>query len=1030
MKRLLLYIIVLLSFKNVFSQGAPACPNVTTGATQTVCAGGCANLTSTLVTNYQTTNYSVASIPYSPYPYTGTSILVNTDDVWSAVENIGFNFCYFGNSYSQCLVGSNGQICFDLTNASGYDGYSVTTPLPSTTNMPGNIISAAFRDIDPVLGGNTYYEIGGVAPCRYAVISWVNIPLFDNQNDGTSTCDGDPNSTFQCVLYENTNFIDVYIGNSFSCPAWETGYGIVGIQNAAASVAICPPGRNCSAWTANNEAWRFTPIGAPAYTFNWAGPTGNLGTAQTTTVCPTTSSTYTATMVITDCDGSTFTTTATQQIDVTPGSTLTVNVPSICQGITTALTVSGATTYTWAPTIGLSASTGSSITATPPTVLVYTVTGNGTVGCVPTAYVTVVSTPTIAVTNATICAGATATLTASGSTSYTWSTAATTSTITASPITTTTYTVTGGASSCTATAVGTITVNPLPNVTVPPATICMGGTVTLTGNGATNYSWAPAIGLSSTVGTSVIANPLSTQNYTITGANATGCTNTVTTLVTVNTIAAPTATSNTPCANQTLSLLCLPNGLANYTWAGPNSYTSSIQNPIRTGVTAAAAGTYTVVVQDINNCINKTTINVIVNPLPIITASASPACLNQTINLSATNGDSLYSWSGPGGYTSPSQNPSRPNASVLDAGIYVVTVTDFNGCLNANTVLVSVYPLPTIAVTSATLCIASTETLTASGAANYTWTPATDLSAMFGNQVLIIPTTATNHTYTIIGQDMNGCVNTSTTTITVNDIPTVSITPAITKGCTPQCASYFVTNNPDASKYSWDFGNGQPSTQTSPTACFTVSGTYLIKLKLTDINECVNTATASVIAEPVPVPDFDYQPNPVSILAPKVQFINQSYVVGGATSYNWDFGDGSGVTSILKNPAYLYPAIGTYYVTLTDSSSDGCWASIVKPVYIEPDYTLYVPNSFSPNNDGINEIFKAQGEGILGFKMYVFDRWGNNIFTTDDINIGWDGSRNNKGAGILQEDVYVWKIDLSNVLQQGKTYSGTVTLLK
>ena len=94
------------------------------------------------------------------------------------------------------------------------------------------------------------------------------------------------------------------------------------------------------------------------------------------------------------------------------------------------------------------------------------------------------------------------------------------------------------------------------------------------------------------------------------------------------------------------------------------------------------------------------------------------------------------------------------------------------------------------------------------------------------------------------------------------------------------------------------------------------------------------------------------------------------------------------------------------------------------------DFAVYVPNAFTPEGDGKNEIFKAEANGILDFTMYVFDRWGNNIFTTHDINVGWDGRRNNKGAEILQEDVYVWKIQLRNVNHQGKSLTGTVTLLK
>lgn len=199
---------------------------------------------------------------------------------------------------------------------------------------------------------------------------------------------------------------------------------------------------------------------------------------------------------------------------------------------------------------------------------------------------------------------------------------------------------------------------------------------------------------------------------------------------------------------------------------------------------------------------------------------------------------------------------------------------------------------------------------------------------------------------------------------------------------------------------------------------------------LTDINGCKNTAKATVIAYPTPIPAFAYSPNPATILAPTIQFLNQS---SGAniTSYNWDFGDNYSAQNIsqLVNPTHTYQDTGTYYVTLLNSSSNGCFASITEPIVIEPDFTLYVPSSFTPNGDGKNELFKAQGEGVLGFKMYIFDRWGNTIFTSNNIDTGWDGARNNTGE-VLQEDVYVWKINLSNVLKQGKSFTGTVTLIK
>ena len=180
----------------------------------------------------------------------------------------------------------------------------------------------------------------------------------------------------------------------------------------------------------------------------------------------------------------------------------------------------------------------------------------------------------------------------------------------------------------------------------------------------------------------------------------------------------------------------------------------------------------------------------------------------------------------------------------------------------------------------------------------------------------------------------------------------------------------------------------------------------------------------------LPTADFDYGQQPVSILAPEVQFTNQS--TPGLPHYSWNFGDVYGTdTSSLFNPSHTYNNVGTYYVTLTVSTASGCSATVVKPVVINEDYAIYVPNAFSPNGDGVNEIFKAEGEGIKDFKLYIFDRWGLLIFYSDDINKGWDGRVQGTGSvDPVQEDVYVWKIEATDYAKKGHKLHGTVTLLK
>ncbi len=207
--------------------------------------------------------YAVVSIPYSPCSFTTSNqILAYQDDIWSTPINIGFNFDYFGKAYNSFIIGVNGQISFSTSLATGYDAWNISSSLPNASNMPGNTICAAFRDIDPTSSGGVYYSSYGSTPNRYMVISWDSIPLF-----ATACSNVLPRSIFQLLLHETTNCIDVFIRNSSSCSAWNGGYGIIGIQDSTGTVGYSPPGRNYpSIWTTTNEGWRFIPSGSSCAT--------------------------------------------------------------------------------------------------------------------------------------------------------------------------------------------------------------------------------------------------------------------------------------------------------------------------------------------------------------------------------------------------------------------------------------------------------------------------------------------------------------------------------------------------------------------------------------------------------------------------------------------------------------------------------------------------------------------------------------------------------------------------------------------
>ncbi len=244
------------------------------------------------------TSYEVQSIPFSP-PYSltaGTQFSINTDDVWSSLITLPFNFCYFGTNYNQCVVGSNGLMSFDPNYADGYCPWAYTATCPSAM-LPLNSIFGVYHDIDPSVCGTARYAILGAEPCRVFVVNFTDVCHF--------SCNS-IRSTSQIVLYETTNVIEVYVQDKPTCTGWNYGNAVIGVQNATGTTGYVAPGRQTGPWTAYNEAWRFVPNGAPNFEVNWyTQADGLIGTGTTIQVCPSeTSQTYAAEAVYTRCDGS------------------------------------------------------------------------------------------------------------------------------------------------------------------------------------------------------------------------------------------------------------------------------------------------------------------------------------------------------------------------------------------------------------------------------------------------------------------------------------------------------------------------------------------------------------------------------------------------------------------------------------------------------------------------------------------------------------------------------------------------------
>ncbi|MGI9192184.1 MAG: gliding motility-associated C-terminal domain-containing protein [Chitinophagaceae bacterium] len=291
--------------QSLHAQTINAGPDITVPACQP-----CTTLKATTTApSVGTNNYTVSQITYTPYPFFGgTTIPLNIDDRWSAVYTIPFDFCYFGNTYTQFIISTNGQISFNINQANTFNPWSFNgvAPLPNAAFVAAhNSIMSPYHDILPTGQNIMSYNTFGTAPNRVFVVSWNNSPMFSCTN---------LLATQQIALYEGTNVIETYIANKPLCANWNAGTGIHGIQNNGGTVAFIVPGRNLpTQWSATNDAWRFQPVGGgggggqAGVQIDWydaANPGTPIATnVDSVVVCPTQNASYIAKATFFLCGG-------------------------------------------------------------------------------------------------------------------------------------------------------------------------------------------------------------------------------------------------------------------------------------------------------------------------------------------------------------------------------------------------------------------------------------------------------------------------------------------------------------------------------------------------------------------------------------------------------------------------------------------------------------------------------------------------------------------------------------------------------
>lgn len=594
----------------------------------------------------------------------------------------------------------------------------------------------------------------------------------------------------------------------------------------------------------------------------------------------------------------------------------------------------------------------------------------------------------------TVCEGVAVTLSGAGATSYVWDNGVTDGISFIQGVGTFTYSVIGtDGNGCSNTDQADVTVNPLPVVSAGlDHVVCEGVAVTLNGSGATNYLWDN--GVIDNVG---FVAGVGTLTYTVVGTDANGCSNTDQVDVTVNPLPIVDAgVDQTVCENVPVTLN--GSGAASYIW----------DNGVIDGVSfiqGVGTMTYSVIGTDANACSNTDQVDISVNPLPVVDAGPDQAvCDGISVTLNGS-GATSYVWDI--GVTN--------GASFVQAVgtlTYTVVGTDGNGCSNSDQVDVTVNPLPIVdAGLDRAFCDGELITLFVPGTPNLNW----DNGVI--NNVPFIQAVGTV-VYTVFDSYPTGCSASDQVTITVHPNPVVRADDV--EICAGEGVTLF---GQGASFYTWTGGviNGVEFFPTQ-TSSYTVTGT--------NIFGCSASATATVTVFDLPIADFTILDHTLTTVTPGTGFDNLS---SGAVAYEWNFGDGSGISNAFE-PYHDFPTddAGSYEIILTAFSPEGCIDERIKYVYVTLDYTIYVPNAFTPDGNGVNEIFKPVLEGFDedDYTLYIFNRWGELVFESHDMNVGWDGKYSQLKENV-QDGVFTWKIEAGiEHSSDSKIFVGHVSILK
>ena len=522
-----------------------------------------------------------------------------------------------------------------------------------------------------------------------------------------------------------------------------------------------------------------------------------------------------------------------------------------------------------------------------------------------------------------------------------------------------------------------------------------------TGAAVASYQWQPTAGLSNSNVANPDASPLITTQYTLVVTDDNGCASLPSTPVTVTfhpTPLAPTVNvvgGTTFCEGQTATLSV--NGGSTYLWT--NGATSN-------SISVSQTGNFSARRIDIYGCVSpwSAPVNVTVNPLP-----AEPQISSSGVS-SFCDGDDVVLTSVPAAGVTWSNGMSNSPITVANSGQYTATFMDANGCESqpSSPLVLTVIPLAPTPVINAdgatTFCFGDSVRLTCSTADTYAWS-----TGATGNSIVV----SSSGTYSVTTTDECPSADmTSELNVFVRPIPEPNIASDTLIDCLPSVLNFSASpTGMGPFNYYWSFGDGSGSTAISPFYEYQNPGTYTIGLTVVDPVGC--TGTESIVNKvrilPRAILDYTITPPTVSLSNANVEF---SGLAPNSTNASWSISGFNGLDTIpligfdTAYAQHTFSDTGLYIVQYTVTTAEGCEASVTDLVRVYEDFDMYVPLSFSPDGDGINDEFfpVLPGFEIEGYEFRIFNRWGRQIFMTYSTDSGWSGDE-------MPAGYYFWKIE-------------------